>query len=197
MEIAGVVRLVGDEHRAAFWQREDVIRGVAISLRRRLAGFGYRVKGVRSDGDDDHDDGRLGRGNVNGAGSLHASSSSAAAAAAAPVLAAVNSQDENKEEPGSRLEKPLETSASASASSSTSTNALPNDRPSLPSHEQVASKPRWRTDDEDALSRRKLEPDEARVLSKAKDVSFRTVNIVGLYETVTEKALWLQIEIGV
>ena len=60
--------------------------------------------------------------------------------------------------------------------SSTSNSASITDRTLNPPYDRIAItsyKLGWRADEEDSLSRRKLDPDEVRVLSRAKDVSFR------------------------
>ena len=111
-----------------------------------------------------------------------------------------NKKNQSKERFGFRLKKRSDTSSSSTTGDAAAATP-PTNRPTLPSLEDIAVtslRLGWRADDdEDALLRRKLDPDEARVLAKVKDVSFRTMSLIGLYETVTEKVLWLQIEVGV
>jgi hypothetical protein len=53
----------------------------------------------------------------------------------------------------------------------------------------------WRSEDED-LPRRKLAQDEVRVTVRVREVSFRVETEMGLLDSVTGKALWLELEVG-
>ena len=175
-EIAGLIRLEGDEHRIAFWQQEVVIADLAGSLRTWMAGYGYRVEN-----DNNKDDGN---GDV-ASGKAGTTGKSSAKAGAAD---AVNG-GQGKEKSQFRRKK---SSGNTTSSIADCTPVPPYDRIAITSY-----KLGWRADEEDSVSRRKLDPDEVRVLSRMKDVSFRAESLLGLYQTVTEKVVWLQVEIGV
>ena len=208
-EIGGVVRLRGDEHRSAFWRQDEVVRGLAVLMRRRLASYGYRVEG-NMDYDGDAVDGVEGveSGKGKEKAKVEQQQQQASDPNAPAAIPATSSKTENKENKknqskerfGFRLKKRSDTSSSSTTGDAAAATP-PTNRPTLPSLEDIAVtslRLGWRADDdEDALLRRKLDPDEARVLAKVKDVSFRTMSLIGLYETVTEKVLWLQIEVGV
>lgn len=53
----------------------------------------------------------------------------------------------------------------------------------------------WRSEEED-LPRRRLAPDEVRVIAKLRDVSFRVETAMGLLDSVGGTVLWVEVEVG-